>query len=114
MSAPLQIPKTHGQRAAELLSQVSVTADKTLEAATVHAILHLADQVAALGREQLRHPDAEPANYAEQQGLTDDRPHSRACGFRRHPHGPECHPNCPTCGNAVLRNAAMTEALRDV
>jgi hypothetical protein len=26
------------------------------------------------------------------------RPHSRACGFRAHPHGPECHPNCPTCG----------------
>lgn len=34
-------------------------------------------------------------------GLTpapDRRPHSRACGIRRHPHGPECHSNCPTCG----------------
>jgi hypothetical protein len=25
-------------------------------------------------------------------------PHSRACGFRLHEHGPECHTNCPTCG----------------
>lgn len=30
--------------------------------------------------------------------VTDVRPHSRACGFRRHDHGPDCHPNCPTCG----------------
>lgn len=28
----------------------------------------------------------------------DQRPHSRACGVRRHEHGPDCHPNCPTCG----------------
>ena len=26
------------------------------------------------------------------------RPHSRACGIRRHDHGPECSSNCPTCG----------------
>lgn len=25
-------------------------------------------------------------------------PHSRACGITRHDHGPDCHPNCPTCG----------------
>lgn len=25
-------------------------------------------------------------------------PHSRACGISRHLHGPDCHPNCPTCG----------------
>ena len=24
-------------------------------------------------------------------------PHSRACGARKHEHGPECHQNCPTC-----------------
>jgi hypothetical protein len=24
-------------------------------------------------------------------------PHSRACGTRIHPHGRQCHPNCPTC-----------------
>jgi hypothetical protein len=24
-------------------------------------------------------------------------PHSRACGWRNHPHGPDCHGNCPTC-----------------
>jgi hypothetical protein len=27
----------------------------------------------------------------------DQRPHSRACGIRNHPHGPECSPDCPTC-----------------
>jgi len=30
----------------------------------------------------------------------DKRPHSRACGWRIHGHGPACHPNCPTCGRA--------------
>lgn len=25
-------------------------------------------------------------------------PHSRACGWRQHEHGPDCHSNCPTCG----------------
>lgn len=30
-------------------------------------------------------------------------PHSRACGWRNHPHGSDCHPNCPTChGHAPL------------
>jgi len=24
-------------------------------------------------------------------------PHSRACGIKKHEHGPECHSNCPTC-----------------
>jgi hypothetical protein len=32
----------------------------------------------------------------------DDPPHSRACGVRRHDHGPDCHPNCPTCGGRPL------------
>jgi hypothetical protein len=27
----------------------------------------------------------------------DKRPHSRACGIRKHDHGPECSRNCPTC-----------------
>ncbi len=27
----------------------------------------------------------------------DDRPHSRACGWRNHDHGSACHSNCPTC-----------------
>lgn len=26
------------------------------------------------------------------------QPHSRACGAWAHPHGRDCHPNCPTCG----------------
>jgi len=29
---------------------------------------------------------------------TTHRPHSRACGIRKHQHGPECNSNCPTCG----------------
>lgn len=28
----------------------------------------------------------------------DERPHSRACGWEYHPHGPLCSTNCPTCG----------------
>lgn len=27
----------------------------------------------------------------------DRRPHSRACGWQYHPHGPACHRTCPTC-----------------
>lgn len=27
----------------------------------------------------------------------DRRPHSRACGWRDHPHGDACAPDCPTC-----------------
>ena len=30
-----------------------------------------------------------------------DSPHSRACGFSRHDHGPDCHPNCPTCSGGA-------------
>lgn len=29
--------------------------------------------------------------------MSGERPHSRACGIRKNPHGPECHTNCPTC-----------------
>lgn len=35
--------------------------------------------------------------------MSDDRlhePHSRACGWQPHPHGPSCHENCPTCHGA--------------
>lgn len=28
----------------------------------------------------------------------DRRPHSRACGWQQHPHGPSCSVDCPTCG----------------
>jgi len=27
----------------------------------------------------------------------EEGPHSRACGISNHPHGPQCHSNCPTC-----------------
>ena len=33
--------------------------------------------------------------------LEQQEPHSRACGYRAHPHGPECHSNCPTCGGPI-------------
>jgi len=29
-------------------------------------------------------------------------PHSRACGIRKHDHGPDCHPNCPTCSGRAF------------
>jgi hypothetical protein len=32
----------------------------------------------------------------------DRRPHSRACGWELHEHGPACHRNCPTCHGARL------------
>lgn len=31
----------------------------------------------------------------------DRRPHSRACGWRQHPHGSACSVNCPTCGGQL-------------
>ena len=31
--------------------------------------------------------------------IRDNRPHSRACGIAMHEHGPQCNPNCPTCGD---------------
>lgn len=30
-------------------------------------------------------------------GARDERPHSRACGIRQHPHGTACAKDCPTC-----------------
>lgn len=44
--------------------------------------------------------------------MTEDRrPHSRACGWRDHEHGPACSTNCPTCAGkpvaAVVDDAAM-------
>lgn len=32
----------------------------------------------------------------------DDRPHSRACGISCRGHGPQCSPDCPTCGGQRL------------
>jgi predicted Zn-ribbon and HTH transcriptional regulator len=29
--------------------------------------------------------------------MTEDKPHSRACGYVKHNHGTACHKNCPTC-----------------
>lgn len=41
-----------------------------------------------------------------------EAPHSRACGLIRHPHGPNCHTNCPTChGLAWSRANATKESL---
>lgn len=42
--------------------------------------------------------------------MTGQGPHSRACGVRRHEHGPDCHRNCPTCGG---RGDAPPKALTD-
>lgn len=40
---------------------------------------------------------AELAKY-KPAAVPSEGPHSRACGIRRHDHGPDCHSNCPTCG----------------
>ena len=34
--------------------------------------------------------------------MTDRRPHSRACGWRKHDHGVDCSSNCPTCGGKEI------------
>lgn len=39
-----------------------------------------------------------------------DGPHSRACGWRPHEHGPACHKNCPTCGGYDLRTRPGVES----
>lgn len=39
--------------------------------------------------------DIDPDQVLYRPGLVG--PHSRACGFRTHPHGSECATNCPTC-----------------
>jgi len=40
----------------------------------------------------------------------ESEPHSRACGFRWHDHGAECHSNCPTCGGKPKEITARSEA----
>ena len=35
-------------------------------------------------------------------GAFDRLAHSRACGFRKHDHGRDCHQNCPTCHGLPL------------
>ena len=40
----------------------------------------------------------------------DPSPHSRACGWRAHPHGPECSPNCPTCHGLPIGLSGPTVA----
>ena len=34
--------------------------------------------------------------------MTDRRPHSRACGWRKHDHGVDCAPSCQTCGGKEM------------
>lgn len=43
-------------------------------------------------------PVQEAPRVQDAQVPVDDRPHSRACGFRHHEHGPDCAADCPTCG----------------
>lgn len=50
-----------------------------------------------------------PGDQLNLQG--DRRPHSRACGFRKHDHGPECARDCPTCNSPA--NAIAGEKLAD-
>lgn len=41
--------------------------------------------------------DDQEARLTVEEIIRDPQSHSRACGFRRHPHGEECSRNCPTC-----------------
>jgi hypothetical protein len=63
---------------------------------------------------QWKHPNEEDAvrmvdelaaqvNGSYASGELDTRPHARACGIRRHPHGSACSADCPTCGGADYR-----------
>lgn len=44
---------------------------------------------------------------------TDHRPHSRACGMHAHPHGTQCHRNCPTCGGRPVTAASYPAPTSD-
>jgi hypothetical protein len=46
-------------------------------------------------------------------GVEDQRPHSRACGWRNHPHGPDCSTNCPTCGGKYVEPATSDRVQPD-
>lgn len=37
-----------------------------------------------------------------------EAPHSRACGYVKHDHGPDCHTNCPTCHGKVMTEIPHT------
>lgn len=41
---------------------------------------------------------------------TDQRPHSRACGWAHHDHGPQCSQDCPTCSS--IGGALISDGLR--
>ena len=46
---------------------------------------------------------------------TVEGPHSRACGARKHEHGPECHQNCPTCaGKDPMTSTPDVDVLAEV
>ena len=46
---------------------------------------------------------------------TVEGPHSRACGARKHGHGPECHQNCPTCaGKDPMTSTPDVDVLAEV
>jgi len=68
--------------------------------AQVYAILALVDKLDEIS--DLLSPSVElavePGPGSTHLPPKDERPHSRACGIRSHPHGYRCHMTCPTCG----------------
>lgn len=75
--------------------------------------LHIARQDDALDalREEVREMQAsaeipDPDGVPGETITVDTRPHSRACGWRMHKHGRDCHKNCPTCGGMSIRQEA--------
>ena len=55
-------------------------------------------------------PDVFEATYElveEPSPVIPELPHSRACGIKKHDHGPACSPDCPTCGTISFGSQAQ-------
>lgn len=72
-----------------------------------HEMLDKAERLAADGRAERNEPAVQHAlGVLRRAGYAitapeDRRPHSRACGWKNHPHGRECASDCPTCRGGV-------------
>jgi hypothetical protein len=60
---------------------------------TTMDIIRLLQNAGILFRERV---PTQPIHYGAKSGHF--QPHSRACGFHAHDHGPACASDCPTCG----------------
>jgi hypothetical protein len=53
------------------------------------------------GQRMVPYTNVIPPEFTYGVPVKDNRPHSRACGIRKHDHGIECAPDCPTCSKSA-------------